>query len=174
MKNQKVSTFTNLIYILLGLVVFVQMSVIVGLSLMFLGVCSFGYHYHNQKNRTWQKFDVYAMFAVFYSIMHYHLDSGVVEGIFLAIALGVVIWHERHFHSFLFLPVLFFLTSAIIFYQTTLWLHIPFFIVALLFNIRFMMKVEMDTLNDILHGCWHILTAFGFYMMIASKTIILF
>ena len=157
--KEPVSTYTNLAYAVAGLLLW---DIILTPALILLCIASGGYHW--TKTRTWQKLDVRAMFLVFGAIMWYHLGTWEA-GVMISASVALTWVREGDFSTEVMMPYMFLIVSALAI-PSTGWLFVPVFALAVLCNIPFLYLNWNKTLTDVLHGFWHLLTAYGLYLMV--------
>jgi len=157
--KEPISTYTNLAYIVAGVAMW---NPVLTTAHIILGITSGGYHW--TKNRLWQKLDVRAMFLVFGAHMWNFIGSWEAA---LMIGLAVILtWvRESDFSTEVTIPYMFLITAALALSSGVSWFFLIVFIIALVCNIPFLYLNLNKGVTDVLHGLWHILTAYGFYLL---------
>jgi hypothetical protein len=166
--KQPFSVLTNISYVIAGAFALSTYPVI-GISLILLGIASTGYHW--RRTRNWQSFDVGMIYIVLMLFAGVYLDFQGWEYISVLLALPLVLSVEK-VQSAIVTPILF-LVIVLAAYNAgvTPWLYVPIFGMGVLYNVPYLSCtrgcncIESRPI-DITHGVWHLLTGYGFYLLL--------
>lgn len=157
--KQPISALTNIAYIAVGVALLA--NPVIGVSLIMLGLASFLFH---ATDDYWaQKADEIAIYLVLWAFIGHQISGDpVFTGVFTATMTLYMGLTHRAWDSFKTIPMLFVLLVMIKIWQ----------IQSLLFVVPFVLGVgcafigrKTNADEDGLHGLWHILTAYGFYLI---------
>jgi hypothetical protein len=150
--------WSNISYIIVGLLFLIQGALLPAIGLIGLGVSS--YMAHLKGTEVWWKMDWMFMYFSFTNIAFFH--NPVIGIIMTGIASFFVINHKPEFWRVgLFYVVG---TATAWFYGAPVLVSMAFF--GLGFLIRQWGEPKASDLHHLTHSIWHVLTAIGFYFLI--------
>lgn len=158
--RQPISAITNIAYVAVGMVLLDGAFWPAGISLFLLAVASFLYH---ATGVGWtRKADEIGIYLVFWSFIGLELTADPVFSSWFAASLAAYMgFTHAKWDSFYTAPLLFgILTLVKIWQLEPLWYVTVFAIAALFAFIGRTQPVDEDPL----HGIWHVLTAYGFFL----------
>lgn len=158
--NNPVSIITNAAYIAVGITL-LPTVVPVGVALILLGVASFIYH---GTGVYWaQKADEIMIYGVLWSFIGWQLSGDpVFTGVFASVLTGYMGFTHKAWDSYKTVPLIFGLLVFIRVWQMEPLMFVVPFLLGTFFAV---VGLSEDVSEDVPHGLWHLLTAYGFYMI---------